>query len=275
MKKRGILLFFSIFVVCALGAQTFEWGVRYLGGASTLMGDDDSYLLRFDLEDSEGYHGYLQAESDPVSMGYAQGFGLYMMKRLSKKVDSLWLQGEFLWQRYSFSFDYEGKGIDTDNPVLGTVLPATLNGSICHSAEYISIPILFKMRQEISTGLGNDQFQGAYVYMGPALSFLLKQSYEYKDGVKDLRDSIQDYVDANPGMSSQRSKYGADYLLSHKVDIVVGTGFQLKDVFKLGLGSDTFSIDLRADISILNQGRADAGKEFRLVSGMLSLGYKF
>lgn len=271
MTKRSIMLVLSIFVVCALGAQTFEWGARYLGGVSTLTGDEDSYELRYDLKD----FGYLQAQSAPVSSEYAQGAGLYAVKRLSKKVDSFWVQSEILWQRYAFSYDFEGKALDTDNALLSLAFPDTLSGSIYHSADYISIPLLFKMRQEMPQGRENDQFQGAYVYIGPAYSFLLEQNYSNEGGIKDLESDLQNYLDANPGMTAIRSEYGADVLLSHKFDIIIGTGFQLQDVFKLGLGSDTFSIDLRGDISMFTLGDAKAGKEFRTVSGLLSLAYKF
>ncbi|MCB5253283.1 MAG: hypothetical protein RBR69_09785 [Candidatus Cloacimonadaceae bacterium] len=275
MKKRSIVLILTIFAVCALGAQTFEWGIKYQGGVSALTGDDDSYLLRFDLDDYGSDYGYLQAESQTISSEYAQGAGLYMMKRLSKKVDSVWIQSEILWQRYAFSYDFEGKIPDTDNALLIVTFQDTLKGSIYHSADYISIPVLFKIRQEMSEGLGGDQFQGAYVYFGPAYSFLLGNSSSSKAGVKDLEQSLQSYVEANPGMSSERYENGADVLVSHKFDIVVGTGFQLKDLFKLGLGSDTFSIDLRGDISIFKLGDAKERKDFRLISGMLSLAYKF
>ncbi len=272
MSKRSILLVLSVFVICVLGAQTFEWGVKYQGGVSKLMGDDDNYVLRFDLDKSGVDFGYLQAESDPVSMEYAQGAGLYMMKRLSKKVDSLWLQGEILWQRYAFSYDFKDGALDTDHP---SAFPDISQGSIYHSADYISFPLLFKMRQEMPKGLGNDQFQGAYLYFGPALSFLIEQNYDNKGGVHELEQNLQGYLDDNPGLRAVRSDYGADVLLVRKFDIVVGTGFQLKDVFKLGLGSDTFSIDLRGDISMVNQGKAEAGKDFRLICGLLSLSYKF
>lgn len=275
MKKRSIVLILTIFVVCALGAQTFEWGVKYQGGVSTLMGDDDSYRLRFDLDDSGANFGYLQAQSKQASTEYAQGAGLYMMKRIGKEVDSFWVQSEILWQRYAFSYNFRGKLPDSDNALLSLAFSDTLKGSIYHSADYISIPILFKLRQEIPEGLGSDQFQGAYIYAGPAYSILLKHNRSNKGGVKELESSLQSYLNANPGMSSYRSEYGADALISHKFDIVVGTGFQIKDVFNLGLGSDTFSIDLRGDISMFNLGDAKAGKDFRLISGILSLGYKF
>ena len=45
MKKRSIMLVLSVFVVCVLGAQTF------------------------DLDDSQGHNGYPQAQSDR-SLGY-------------------------------------------------------------------------------------------------------------------------------------------------------------------------------------------------------------
>jgi hypothetical protein len=274
MNKRALLLLLPILVFCTLGAQTFEWGVRYMGGVSSLMGADDSYVLHYDLHDSGTYYGYLKAESETASVGYAQGAGLYFMKRLTKEQDSIWLQPELLWHRYSFNYDFENRAMSSDNALLSVAFADTLKGSIHHTVDYISIPLLFKLRQEMPENRKNEQFQGAYLYFGPSYSFLLEQTQSYKDGIKDFESDLESYVAGNPGMSSGLCENGADQLLSHKLDLVVGTGFQLQDVFNLGLGKDTFSIDLRADVNLYSIGDAGMRKDFRMYSAMLSLGYR-
>jgi len=252
MNKRALLLLLPILVFCTLGAQTFEWGVRYMGGVSSLMGADDSYVLHYDLHDSGTYYGYLKAESE----------------------DSIWLQPELLWHRYSFNYDFENRAMSSDNALLSVAFADTLKGSIHHTVDYISIPLLFKLRQEMPENRKNEQFQGAYLYFGPSYSFLLEQTQSYKDGIKDFESDLESYVAGNPGMSSRLCENGADQLLSHKLDLVVGTGFQLQDVFNLGLGKDTFSIDLRADVNLYSIGDAGMRKDFRMYSAMLSLGYR-
>ncbi len=274
MIKRILLISGLILVFCTLSAQTFEWGARYLGGVSSIFGANDSYILQYDLDVSGVHHARLSTQSEAAHWRYSQGAGLYFMKRISKGVDSIWLQPELLWKRHSYGYDFDNSLIDLDNPAIAASFPSQIQGSIDHTVDYLSIPLLIKMRQDIPEDRHNDQFQGAYIYFGPAYSALLNHKQSTSEGAADLANEVYNYLTANPGMDFEQFENASDTLVSHSLDVVVGMGFQLQDVFKVGLRKDTFSFDIRGDMSVFTSGDSEQRNNFRLYSVMLSLGYR-
>jgi len=274
MNKKALLILFVMMLIGGISAESFEWGIRYMGGISSTFGKDDNHTLRYEIDDSGAHLAYLEAESQSATPAYAQGAGFYFMKRISKGKDSLWLQPELLWQRYGLRHEYDQAALDSDNLAVLAGFAPTLDGRIDHTVDFISVPLLVKLRQEIPEDRRDEQFQGAYIYFGPAYSYLLQQTRKSKSGVKQLDEDISAYVAANPGYSYETIESGMDKLVTHQFSTVIGTGFQIKDVFRLGLYKDTFSIDLRADMSMFTIGDAGQSKDFRLYSAMLSLGYR-
>jgi len=274
MNKRALLMILPLIVICTLNAQTFEWGIRYMGGVSSALGKNDSQILDYNLDDSGAHLASLSVESDAADLAFAQGAGFYFMKRIAKGKDSLWLQPELLWQRYGLSYEFDSATLQSDNPAIAASFAPTIDGRVDHTIDYFSVPLLIKLRQEMPEDRKDEQFQGAYLYFGPAYSYLLEHTQTYKSGVKDLADDIDALLALNPGYNTVQSESGPDKLVTHQFNLVVGTGFQLKDVFRLGLYKDTFSIDLRADINMFKAGDAAERKDFRLFSAMLSLGYR-
>jgi len=261
-------------LIGVLGAETFEWGIRYMGGISSAFGEDDSHTLRYEIENAGVHLAYLETESNTADLTYAQGAGFYFMQCISKEKDSLWFQPELLWQRYGVRYEFEQAPLVGDNPAVLANFAPTINGHIDYTSDYISVPLLLRLKQELPEEQKQNQYQGAYIYFGPAYSYLLQQNKRIRSGVKLLDEDIAAFVSTNPGSHAELQESGMDKIVTHQLRLVVGTGIQLKDVFKLGLYKDTFNIDLRADMNMFKVGDAGQSKDFKLYSAMLSLGYK-
>ncbi len=284
MYKRVILLSLSLVAIVGLFSLDYDWGVKYGVGLSSISGSDAAYNLHYDIRSigaAETSFGYLNLESDEADNGISHSFGAYITSMLTKKQDSIWLQSELIWQRYNYSYNFEGRELQTDNLVLANAFADTLNGKIKQTMDYITIPVLFKLKQDSHANTVDGHYDGAYIYFGPSLSVLINNSSEKYRGVKALEDDIADFVaasyndaDSTHRYASSRKESGGDKVLFHKTDLVFGMGFNIKNIFNMGIGKDEFNIDFRFNTGMYPVGDASSKTEFKLYSAMLSLGVK-
>ena len=284
MPKKAFLLVVFLTVIIGLFSRVYDWGVKYGMGSSSISGDDKEYNLHYDfdkIETSISSLGYLDLDSDKAKSGISQNFGAYISTMLTKKTDSVWLQSELLVQRYNFSYQFKGKTLNTNSLILHTAFGDTLNGSIKQTLDYITVPVLIKLKQEISADATGAHYGGAYIYFGPSVSMLINNQTDKFKGIKALDDDVAEFVamsysDSNPSQAyvSTQKESASDKVLMHKTDFVFGLGFCLNDIFNMGVGKDEFVIDCRFDTGLFPIGDAATKTKFKLYSIILSLGVK-
>lgn len=284
MFKKAVLL--SIFLGTILGSFAYEynWGVKYGAGVSSAYGDDSRYNIHYDIRTigtTTADLGYLDVDSRKAAAGLSQSFGTYLEFLVAKKMDSVWLLSELQWQRYNFTYEFTGSPLSTNSLILSSAFADTLEGSIVQTLDYLTIPVLIKLKQESMVNTNTEHYDGAYVYFGPSFSILLNnQSGSFK-GIKALQSDVDSFVsdsytDSNPAevYAGSRRESAGDKVLYHKVDFVFGMGFNLKNIFNMGICKDEFSLDIRANAGLYPIGNATTKTEFKLYSVLFSLGVK-
>mgnify|MGYP000861576780 CR=1 FL=1 len=286
MFKKAVLLSMFIIAIVGIHALDFTWGLKYGAGVSSAFGDDSRYSIHYNLNTIDNvsgtsHFGYLALDSRKASSGFSQSFGPYLETQVAKKVDSVWLLSELQWHRYNYSYVFSGSALSTDNLLLSTTFADTLEGQIDQTVDYITIPLLIKLKQESIASATSEHYDGAYIYFGPSFSVLLSNKSSRQKGINALDANIADFVansytDADPTKvySSSKTESASDKLLPHKIDFVVGAGFNLKNIFNLGIGKDEFFLDFRANTGLYSLGDAPTRTEFRLYSLLFSLGVK-
>ena len=282
MRKLAVICIIALVTVGGLWSIELNWGIKYGLGSSKLTGDDRGYELGYNLESVGAVNaplGYLTLNSRKIESGSAQNLGLFGSINLVKKTDSVGLQAELLWERFRYEHIFEGRMLSTNNILLATEFADTLEGSIQRTVDYVTLPILLRLQQELTEEQKGGQYQGAYVYLGPSFGITLSNATSSKGGIKALETDIDEFVlasqtDADVANSyvSKRRKSGSDKLLAYKTDLVMGLGFGLKDIFQLGLGKDGFVFDLRYTAGLHDLGKANLRKAFRMRSIVVSVG---
>ncbi|HNQ44081.1 MAG TPA: hypothetical protein PKI59_06605, partial [Candidatus Cloacimonadota bacterium] len=179
---------------------------------------------------------------------------------------------ELLWHRYAFSYEFQDAALSTNQVVLATDFPDTLRGSIDKTVDYLTLPLLFRLNQELSPEKLQQSYQGAFVYFGPSISLLLNNEAVTHKGVKALDQKIADEYQDGLVYSSRKVQSGTDELSALKTDIVIGAGFAVKDLFKTGFGKDEFVFDFRFTASLNSLGDTPSRNNFNLRSIMVSIG---
>lgn len=263
-----------------LWSGELNWGIKYGLGSSTLQGEEKDYELRYDIMKTGGATnetGYLKVRSSKTNSGTSQQFGAYCSFPLAREHDSISLHTELLWHHYAFSYDFEGV-LNTNQIELASAFADTLMGEIDKSLDYLTIPVLLRMNQVLSAEELQRSYQGAFVYLGPSVSILLHNGTSTKQGVNALDQDVADYVQQsnteNPGFlyESKKVESGTDKPGLLKTDFVIGGGFTLKDLFKMGVGKDEFVFDIRFTAGVHSLGDAPARNAFSLRSVMFSIG---
>ena len=282
MRKLAVICIIASLTVGGLWSLDLDWGIKYGFGSSKLTGDDRGYELGYDLETVGVVNaplGYLTLNSRKTESGAAQNLGLWGCVNLVKKTDSVGLQAELIWERFRYEHLFEGRSLSTNSLILATEFADTLEGSIHRTVDYITLPILFRLQQELTQEQKGGQYQGAFIYLGPSFGIVLSNTSSSEGGIKALETDIEDFVlasqtDADVANSylSQRRESGSEQLLTYKTDLVVGLGFGLKDIFQLGLGKDGFVFDLRYTAGLHDLGKANLRKAFRMRSIVVSVG---
>lgn len=271
-------------MLIALFSIEIDWGVKYGAGYSSIIGKDLRYNLHYDftvIDTATTNLGYLKLSSERSRYGVSNSGGLYLNTMLIKNIDSIWLQSELLWQRYKYAYNFQGNCLSTNSLLLSTQFADTLNGSINQTLDYITVPVLIKLKQGLSEDNKDDHYQGAFIYFGPSFSMLLSNNSTKHRGIEALDDDIAEFVDisyhdSNSAQVYSSKKYSSasDEVLTYKASYIVGFGFNLKDIFNFGFGKDEFVIDCRFDIGAHPIGNATNSKNFKLYSTILSIGCK-
>lgn len=276
----------SVFLATIIGLFSLEYelGVKYGLGTSSAFGNESGYELLYNISSigaTTDDFGFIKLRSEETKRGLSHNAGAYFSFRMIKKVDSVWLQSEVLWQRYGYSYDFRNRAPYSNNPVLASAFADTLRGSIDQTLDYITVPVLLKLKQELPSDAPESTYNGAYIYFGPSFSWLMENKSQSNRGIKALDNAIDGFVsdsviDADPNhmYSSIRTETASDKVLPRKIDYVIGLGFNLKNIFNMGIGKDEFTIDCRFNAGMQPIGNGSTQKEFRLYSVLLSLGVK-
>lgn len=284
MFKARLIAILILASLGFLGATEFDWGLKYGLGSSSMHGSSEAYELRYDLfkhTPSMVNPGYVMIRSKENSSGFSQNAGVYASLLLSRKTDSLKLRSELLWHRYVYSHEFKDAIPSASSLLLAQTFGDTLKGRIEGTVDYITIPVLLSLHQELSEEKKTKNFQGAFVYLGPSFSFLLNQEQASYGGVGAMDQHVNNFVensliDSDPATyySSQKQKVGSDSFVSTKTDLVIGAGFTLKDILQLGIGKDEFIFDFRYTIGMNELGDSGIRDALTLRSFMFSIGYR-
>lgn len=284
MYRAGFLVVLCLVTLTGLWSNDLEWGLKYGIGSSTLHGPDEDYVYRYDFYLDESLMqdlGSVSVRSDENDSGLAHNAGVYANIILTRKTDSIRLGSELLWQRYSYSHSFKNARMNPSSILLAEVFTDSLSGKIDRTVDYLSLPILLSFHQELSEEKKAQSYQGAFVYLGPAISLKLSQSHSSTSGVRGFEGTLQNYLesvsndgnDATPGLAIKQ-KSGSDKYLALKSDFVFGAGFTLKDIFGFGFGKDTFDFDFRVTMGLNELGDTSIRDAIILRSLIFSVGYR-
>lgn len=282
MFKAGLIAILTLASLGFLGAAEFDWGLKYGLGNSSMHGGDKAYELRYDISEHTATAvnpGYIIIRSKENSGGFSQNAGAYASLLLSRKTDSVRLSTELLWHRYVYNHEFKDAIPSTSSLILAQSFGDTLRGRIEGTADYFTLPVLLRLHQELSEAQKAKSYQGAFVYLGPSISFLLNQEQALYGGISAMDQLVDSFVensltDADPVTyySSKKQKVGSDSFVSTKTDLVIGAGFTLKDILQFGIGKDEFVFDFRYTIGMNELGDSGIRDAFTLRSIMLSIG---
>jgi len=278
MYRAALIVIICLASMGSLWSLDLAWGIKYGIGSSTMHGNDRDYEIRYDSEYYADHSddGSLIVRSQEVKDGFSQNAGLYASTKLLKKTDSLGLRAELLWHRHVFNAQFKDALISTSSVYLTENYAGNVSGRVEHTADYLSLPILISLNQELTEEQITKSFQGANVYLGPSFSFLMKQSRSTFGGVHALETELnfpEGVVVGDPTYYvDTRVPNGTDELQSLKTDFVIGAGFTLKDILGFGLGKDVFDFDFRFNLGLNELGDADYRDVITLRSIMFSVG---
>jgi hypothetical protein len=274
---RKVFLVAGLLALClGLFAQGFEWGVKYGAGFSSVWGEDTVYDLNYKLTGDDATTN-LSIMSDKNTAGFAQNAGLFFTIPLVSDKNMLLLQPEILWQSYSYFYKYEDMVPTSSDPAVNTAFSNSQTGSVKACMDYVTVPVLLKLQQNyMDEGDENHAIVNMFGYAGPSVSYLISNYTTLKDDIKDMKEQLADYV----GNSDVYNSYsmvesGPDQQVDLKYDLVLGFGWNFKNVLKAGFGKDEWVLDVRADINLNSLGDNDTGNDFKLYGVTLNIGYKF
>jgi len=278
MLNKLILIACILFTSFGLFSFTYEWGIKYGAGVSSIHGKDLDYHLQYNFvnEDTEASSS-LTLMSNKHKFGFAQNFGLFATFPLCSDVNTFLIQPEILWQRYSNYYWFKDVTPATDDLMLAGQFGGSVNGTVLSRMDYVTVPVLFKLQQGKPEDLKeNRAIVSMFGYFGPSFSYLLDSNTYKKNDILDLDDQIQDFVD-NPDndYTYAEAETPLDNLIGLKYDLVLGFGWNLKDVIRAGCCKDEWVIDARFNLNLNALGDGDTDNNFKLYSALLSLGYKF
>ncbi len=282
MKRASIVALLLISTLSFLGAADFNWGIKYGLGFTGIYGADSDYELRYNIREHAATvsdYGYIKVSSSDNKMDLSQSAGLYANLRLFSKTSSIRLGTEVTWDRLVYKQQFRDKVPTTSGLGLSTVFNDKLEGHIAGTIDYFTVPLLISFNQELSEELKQEQYQGAFLYIGPSFSYLYEQTQSKSRGIDAFSQKVDDYVSnvlSNPDptvtYSYSRQETGSDKFKEFKTDLVMGAGFALKDLFGFGLGKDEFVFDLRYKVSLDDLGDSGLRDAVGLRSIMLYIG---
>jgi hypothetical protein len=288
MINRIICLSFLILFLYSLSAVTFDWGLKYGAGVGSTYGEEQNYKLQYRFssvayDGSSSPLGTYVIQSKHSSIGLAQNMGLYFTFPIHEDVTNFKIQTEILWQHYDFHYSFDKENPQISDSLLAGLFNHSLTGDIETQIDYITIPVLFMLHQDITRDLQiNRTRAGFFSYAGPSISFLVNHKNILNNGVEFLDDSINDFVatsqtDSDTLQSFRASKISSttDDLVTLKYGFVIGLGWNLKELFQWGIGKDEWLIDFRFDFNINELGNSMTKNDFKLYSAICSIGYKF
>lgn len=278
MYRAALTVIICLASMGSLWSLDLAWGIKYGIGSSTMHGNDRDYEIRYDSEYYADHSddGSLIVRSQEVKDGFSQNAGLYASTKLLKKTDSLGLRAELLWHRHVFNAQFKDALISTSSVYLTENYAGNVSGRVEHTADYLSLPILISLNQELTEEQLHKSFQGANLYLGPSFSFLIDQSRNTFGGVHAMETELETQYTV-PGTivtyyKNERVPNGTDDLQSLKTDFVIGAGFTLQDIFGFGLGKDVFDFDFRFNLGLNELGDSGYRDAVTLRSIMFSVG---
>jgi hypothetical protein len=287
MYKKLILVSCIIFTCAFL--FSFDWGIKYGAGVSATYGKDAACNIQYDFTNVQNDtiftdFGYLKLKSNHRMLGLAQNAGMFFAFTLAKGTNEFILQPEVNWQRYNYSNRFEKiLPVSDNNLTLAGEFRDSLNGFVRSTLDYVNVPILFKLQQyRQPEDDENNSIVSSFGYIGPSVSFLFNNKVVNVDGIKDLDIQVRQFVDnsvtdadTTQYYTYSKPKNSVDKVLSVRYDVVFGFGWNLTNVFKLGCKKDDFVLDARFNLNLNELGDAELANNYKLLSGILSLGYKF
>ncbi len=285
MFKR-LSLFLLLIITCTM-LFSFDWGIKYGAGLSENYGDNSAYNLLYNLtvvtnDTIFTNAGSLNHVANHRKSGLAHNAGLFFVLPLTGDVNEFQIQTEITWQRYNFSSKFERVYPMPSGGILAAAFPDFVNGSVCSTIDYVTVPFLFRMQQDKPAFQDtNEAIVGYFGYVGPSVSYMFNHEITNKDGIKELDDAIKklvadsetDFV-TNQNYTYTKYENSTDKIKKIKYDMVFGFGWNLQNVLKIGLKRDAFVLDARFNLNLNQIGDADINNSYKLISGIVSLGYK-
>lgn len=170
MHRARLSAILCLVSLSSLWSAGLDWGIKYGMGFSSLQGADKYYELRYNIYEhsasSTALH-YLRLRAEEDKGGLAQNTGVYTSSMLTRKGDSVSLHTELLWQRYAFSHRFQDAPLSSDDGHLSSVFADVFEGRIERTVDYLTLPVLISLNQEIIEEERHENHDAAFIYLGP------------------------------------------------------------------------------------------------------------
>jgi hypothetical protein len=238
--------------------------------------------------------------------------GVYGRFMLHSKIDKeeqatniLNLLTELNWERASVRFDF-GRDISASISTSQDVsidqfltVQSAVNQSVfiisdslndAHSVwttDFLQIPLMLELQQTYPQDATHYNFASTYLHFGPSLRFRINGREDYSEAMKTLVTTMYDSYNFAivPPDNNTEVVITENTVQSNLSDVsknnrvvsasfIVGCGIQIRNIFKMGVGSDTFCIDIRCDLGLGGINK-DLAQPFVVNCLTAHLGYMF
>jgi hypothetical protein len=312
MKKQLFIIALFVLIISSIHGEIIDWGIDFGSTFSQNIGKDDVYRINYKVNQNLSFIdttspdstvisdkiliGEYLLTSDVMEIKPSFSFGVFLRYKLSGGRNSFIFQPEVHWTRntYEFKFgDYEPfinyyYGFIEYQLYDETFYYHLIDGSevmenaddyrfrkISTTVDYIKIPLLLKLQREFfKEDKINIVMNEGFLYVGPSISIKIMDNTDLSDALENYFDNYDD-LDSLTSYSASKVSSSIDKIKTLQFDLVFGVGWKFTNVFGIGMGKDSFSIDLRNSINLHNISDAKENYDIKFYTFNILIGYHF
>ena len=312
MKKQLFIIALFVLIISSIHGEIIDWGIDFGSTFSKNIGENDVYRINYKVYQNLSFIdttspdstvisdeiliGEYLLTSDVIEIKPSFSFGVFLCYKLSEGRNSFIFQPEVHWTRntYEFNFrDYVPLISSYNDSIQYQLYDETFynhlfDGStmmeyadnfrfnkVSTTVDYIKIPLLLKLQREFFTeDKINFVMNSGFLYVGPSFNLKIIDNTDLSDVLENYFDNYDD-LDSLTSYSSSKVSSSVDKIKSLQFDLVFGIGWKFNNVLGIGVGKDSFSIELRTSINLHNISNAKENYDLKFYSFGILLGYYF
>jgi hypothetical protein len=312
MKKQLFIIALFVLIISSIHGEIIDWGIDFGSTFSKNIGEDNVYSINYKVYQNLSFIdttspdstvisdeiliGEYLLTSDVMEIKPSFSFGVFLRYKLSEGRNSFIFQPEVHWTRntYEFNFrDYVPLISSYNDSIQYQLYDETFynhlfDGStmmqnadifsfkkVLTTVDYIKIPLLLKLQREfIKEDKINIVTNEGFLYVGPSINIKIMDNTDLSDALENYFDNYDD-LDSLTSYSSSKVSSSVDKIKTLQFDLVFGIGWKFNNVFGIGMGKDSYSIDIRNSINLHNVSDAKENNDIKFYTFNILVGYHF